>query len=97
MVKLIKGTLLSVLVFLATSFITVLLQLNSPLHRQTDTSLNIGFPFVYYKQFVLNAAIIPNSGWFITNLIADCAIIFIVVFSIYWMIYRDKNSSIISK
>lgn len=77
-----KGTMLSILIFFSISFISVLLQLNSPIHRQIDSSFSIGFPFTYYHQFLIDASI-PNSSWKIGNLIVDCFITWIIVIGIY--------------
>ncbi len=67
-----KGTLLSILIFFSVSFLTVLFQINSPLHRVNDKyDLSIGFPFRYYHEFMVDYST-PNSGWNIGNLILDC-------------------------
>lgn len=89
--RLFKGTLLSILIFFSVSFITVLLQLNSPIHRQPDFTLAIGFPFVYYNQFLV-APPIPNSAWEGTNLMLDCALTWIIVVEFY--IWRKKITSL---
>ncbi|MGD1845840.1 MAG: hypothetical protein ACFB10_10650 [Salibacteraceae bacterium] len=77
--SIIYGTGLSILVFFSTSFLTVLFQINSPLHRLTDAyELNIGFPFNYYYEFMVEYPV-PNSGWRLNNLFWDCFITWIVV------------------
>lgn len=89
------GTLLSILVFLSVSFITFLTQIN-PLHNYKSSEtykLDIGFPFIYYRQFWLSGSTIPNSGWTITNLIYDCLITWVVVTGIYFFIQRTNNNS----
>lgn len=88
--KLTIATILSILVFFSISFVTVLTQINSPLHRIYDYyELEIGFPFRYYHEFMVDCPI-PNSGWNINNLILDCAITWIVVTGLYLVVKRNK-------
>lgn len=87
--KILLATILSILIFLSISFITVLLQINSPIHRYEFFEHKIGFPFKYYHEFMLDSPI-PNSGWDISNLILDCAITWIVVVGLYLIIKRKK-------
>lgn len=88
--KLIVGTILSVLVFFSISFVTVLTQINSPLHRINDNyELKIGFPFEYYHEFMVDSPI-PNSGWNVNNLIIDCIIFWILVTGLYLILKRNK-------
>ena len=75
--ELLKPTILAILIFFSISFLTVLFQINSPLNRVESAELNIGFPLIYYKQFMVDCPI-PNSGWNILNLFIDCAIIWIL-------------------
>jgi hypothetical protein len=84
------GTILSVLIFFSISFITVLLQLNSPLHRQVDSSLDIGFPFTYYKQFLVDPPI-ANSGWNIYALLLDCFLTWAIVTGLYLFFKSRMN------
>lgn len=79
---LLKSTILAILIFFSISFLTVLFQINSPLNRVEGTEMNIGFPFVYYNQFMVNCPI-PNSGWNIINLLIDWAIIWILTVTGY--------------
>jgi len=72
--KLIKGTLLSILIFFSVSFLTVLFQINSPLNRFEERyDLRIGFPFEYYYEFIIDSNF--NYGWNVENLIIDCFLI----------------------
>ena len=72
--KLIKRTLLSILIFFSISFLTVLFQINSPLNRiEGNYELIIGFPFEYYHEFMVDCPI-PNSGWNTKNLILNCGL-----------------------
>ena len=94
--QLIKGTLLSILIFFSISFLTVLFQINSPLHRIKDTyELKIGFPFEYYYEFWVDCPI-PNSGWIVNNLMLDCGITWIVTLGIMMIINRRKTKHPIS-
>mgnify|MGYP007108082580 CR=1 FL=1 len=83
--------ILSILIFFSISFITILFQLNSPLNRQIDSTLNIGFPFVYYNQFLIDPPI-PNSGWNVKNLVLDFILVWLIVVGAYTIIFkRQKN------
>lgn len=85
------GTLLSVLIFFSISFITVLFHINSPLHRINDFhELKIGFPFIYYHEFMVEFPI-PNSGWYLTNLILDCFLTWLIVTAIYLKTKKLQN------
>ena len=89
--RILNGIILSILIFLSISFITVLLQLNSPLNRQINSTLNIGFPFVYYNQFLVDPPI-PNSGWNLKNLVLDFTLVWLIVVGTYTIIFkRQKN------
>jgi hypothetical protein len=85
--KLIKGTLLSILIFFSISFLTVLFQINSPLNRIEGTyELKIGFPFEYYHEFMVDC-LIPNSGWNTRNLILNCGL----TWGITMLLIMSKN------
>ncbi len=85
--QIIVETFLSILVFFSVFFLTILYQIN-PLHyfNSGETySLNLGFPFKYYEQFWLTGSKIPNSSWFIQNLIYDCLLTLIFVTGLYFL------------
>ena len=91
--QLIKGTLLSILIFFSISFLTVLFQINSPLHRIEGTyELKIGFPFEYYYEFLVDYPI-PISGWIVNNLMLDCGITWIVTLGIMMIINKRKHNN----
>jgi len=91
MKELIKGTLLSVLIFFSISFITVLTQINSPFHRiEGNYKLSIGFPFEYYYEFLVELPT-PNSGWNVDNLIIDCLITWLITIGIRVLIKKIKT------
>jgi hypothetical protein len=87
--NLLNVTGFSALTFFSVSFITVLFQINSPLHRQTDYSFYIGFPYTYYYQG-MHGLEHPHSGWYVMNLIWDIFItwLFIIVF---YIIFKRKK------
>ena len=86
----ISGTLLSILIFFSTSFLTVLFQINSPLNRMKENyELKIGFPFEYYREFWIDCKI-PNSNWNINNLILNFAIFWILTIIIMKIIKKTK-------
>jgi hypothetical protein len=85
----VNGTIISILGFLSISFITVLTQINSPIHRYERFEHKIGFPFTYYHEFMVDCPI-PNSGWNITNLILDCVITWIIITGLYLIVKRNK-------
>lgn len=88
--KIIIGTILSVLIFFSISFVTVLFQISSPIHRQTNGHLDIGFPFIYYSQFMVDGPE-PNSGWDGNNLILDILLIWIVATGVYVFLNRETK------
>jgi hypothetical protein len=90
--RIVTGTVLSALIFLSISFVTVLLQINSPLHRQTNDNLDIGFPIPYYSQFMVDAPI-PNSGWEGKNLVFDIFITWTVVTGIYLFLTKKATKT----
>lgn len=89
--RILYTTLVSIALFFSISFVTVLLQLNSPINRQLDYTLEIGFPFIYYNQFFIEPPI-PNSGWNVNNLILDYSLVWLVVFAIYSWIFKNKKN-----
>ena len=87
--KLLIGTFLSVLIFFSISFMTVLLQINSPIHRYENLEHKIGFPLVYYHEFMVDCPI-PNSSWNIVHLIVDIVITWFIVTGLYYLLKRRK-------
>jgi len=87
--KLVAGTALSILIFCSTSFLTVLFQINSPLHRQTDDHLAIGFPLSYYSQFMVDCSI-PNSGWDGKHLLFDILSIWALTTGVFLIVKRNR-------
>ena len=84
----IKGSLLSILVFFSVSFIMILPQLN-PLSETHGFNIKIGFPFVYYYQFWVGHDFL-NWEWKIRNLILDCLITWLTVIGIYHLIEKSN-------
>ena len=78
------------ILFFSISFLTVLIQINSPIHRQSDDALHIGFPFTYYSQFTVDG-IIPNSGWLGKHLLLDIFLTWLVTIAIYFLATRRKS------
>jgi len=76
--RLLKQIIFSIMMFFSISFITVLFQINSPIHRIKDSyELRIGFPLEYYHEFMVDCPI-PNSGWDISNLVFNFVIVWIL-------------------
>lgn len=84
-----KGTVLSILVFFSISFLFVLHRI-SPFTMGDTYSLEVGSPFRYYEQFQLRGIPVVNSGWNIKNLFWDCLITWIVVCIPYVIIKIKK-------
>jgi len=78
----VKGTLLSILLFFSISFLTVLSQL---LFTSEPYSLEIGFPFEYYRQFLLRGSDFLNTEWNRTNLWLDCFITWFFATGLYFL------------
>lgn len=87
--KILISTGFSILVFFSLSFMTILIQINSPIHRYERFEHKIGFPFTYYHEFMVDCPI-PNSSWNIKNLIIDCVITWIIITGLYMIIKRNK-------
>lgn len=84
------GTILSILVFFSTSFLTVLMHVNSPFHRQDGFEVKIGFPYTYYQEFMVDCPI-PNSAWDLKSLTLDILITWLVVTGItFWISYKKQ-------
>ena len=88
-IRLLKGTLLSVLVFFSISFLYVIYRI-SPITIGDTYDLSIGFPFKYYQQFQVTGNPYLNSSWSVNNLLLDCLITWVVVTGGYWLIKRNK-------
>ena len=88
-IRLQKGTLLSVLVFFFISFLYVIYRI-SPITIDDTYYIPIGFPFKYYQQFQITGNPYLNSSWSVNNLLLDCLITWVVVTGGYWLIKRDK-------
>ena len=78
------------LIFLSTSFLTVLSHMTSPINPTNGyKSLEIGFPFKYYEEFMIDCPN-PNYGWNLSNLIIDIVLTLIVVNAIMFIIDKKK-------
>ena len=91
LINILKGTVVSILIFLSVSFLFVLYRI-SPLTMGDTYNLEIGFPFIYYEQFQLSGNPYLNSGWNIKNLFLDCIITWILVGGFYVLVKRRSNS-----
>lgn len=89
--KILIATILSILIFLSTSFISVFLQLNTPLNRQIDSNLNIGFPLIYYNQFLVDLPI-PNSSWNLKNLFFDFIFVYVIILGFSLMKFKHQKN-----
>jgi len=87
----IKGTLLSILIFFSISFLTVLFQINSPLNRAETLEFSIGFPFKYYKELMIDCPT-PNYGWAGGNLIFDCGLTWILTIGVMMILKKYRFS-----
>ncbi len=92
--QIIKGTILSILIFFSISFLTILFQINSPQKRTEGFyELSIGFPYEYYHEFMLNCPI-PNSGWNGECLIIDCLLTWGITMLLLIIVERkNKNKA----
>ena len=85
---LIKGTLLSVLIFFSISFITIVLQL--PPFQDYDTNkIKIGFPWQFYYQFCIERCDYRH-GWDIVYWFYDCVLTWVITMILYWLISFKK-------
>ena len=92
--KMIKGTLLSILIFFSISFLTVLLQINSPINQDRNRyELNIGYPLTYYYEFIVDCPF-PNSGWIGKNLLIDVVCTWGITILVFLMIDRSYSEGL---
>ncbi len=86
--KLIITLILSILTFLSTSFLTVINHLTSPINKTIGyKSLEIGFPFKYYEEFMIDCPNL-NYGWNFNNLILDIILTLIIVSGIIYIMNK---------
>ena len=60
----------------------------SPVTMGNTYELDIGFPFIYYKQFQLGGSDFLNSSWNGWNLIIDCLLTWCVTVGLYFKIKK---------
>lgn len=88
-----KGTVLSIMVFFSISFLFVLYQI-SPMTMGNTYNLEIGFPYRYYEQFQLRGNPFVNSGWNLKNLFWDCLITWVIVCFPYVILKKRKAGNV---
>lgn len=81
--RVLKVTLISFFVFSTFSFIHIVLQLESPINRQTGCDLSIGIPVVYYSQFTVGQCDLHHV-WQLYGLAIDYAL----TWMLSWLISR---------
>jgi hypothetical protein len=86
---LIKGTVLSALIFLATSYLFVLYRI-SPITIGDIYTMEIGFPYVYYKQFQLRGNPFLNTQWNQNELLLDIFMYWVVITGLY-LFFKKRN------
>lgn len=94
---LIKYTFLSILVFFAISFCSILPQIHTPFHH-IDNRINfeIGFPFTFYYEMQDDCPV-SNLGWRVENLLLDCFIIWVIILVIGYFLEKRKTAFFIKK
>lgn len=91
--RLINGTLLSILVFFAVSFVSILGQIAGPLNGHTPrTRLDVGWPFTFYQEFWINGSDSMNCGWDVKNLVIASALTWAVVTGAYIILKRTARN-----
>lgn len=91
--RLVIGTLLSILVFFAVSFLSILGQIAGPLNGHTPrVRLDVGWPFTYYQEFWVNGSDSMNCGWDMKNLVLGSALTWVVVTGAYVMLARTARN-----
>jgi hypothetical protein len=84
------GSLLALVIFMAISFLTILVQM--PPFRYTDHFPHyMGFPFSYYDQFWLTDNCTPHYGWSIRNLVVDALLTWLLVTGTY-LLFKARKS-----
>lgn len=91
--RLIIGTLLSILVFFAVSFLSVLAQIAGPLNGHTPrVRLDVGWPYTFYQEFWINGSDSMNCGWDVKNLALGSALTWVVVTGAYIILKRTARN-----
>ncbi len=91
--RLIIGTLLSILVFFAVSFLSVLAQIAGPLNGHTPrVRLDVGWPYTFYQEFWINGSDSMNCGWHVKNLALGSALTWVVVTGAYIILKRTARN-----
>jgi len=86
LVKLLIGTLLSMLVFFTVSFFSVIYSIK---HDFVAYNFHLGFPFEYYYGFWLKDGF--QFGGNFKNLLLDCLICWVIVAGIYLFARRKRS------
>lgn len=88
--KVIKATLLSVLIFFSISFLQVLKAI-SPTNNMGSLGLQLGCPFNYYDQFYIGHEL--HHGWHIKNLLIDIALVWMLTVALYLIVLRYNKKT----
>lgn len=90
--RLVIGTLLSILVFFAVSFLSILGQIAGPLNGHTPrVRLDVGWPFKYYEEFWAGNPSM-NCGWNVQNLVLGCVLTWTAVTGVYLLLTRTARN-----
>jgi hypothetical protein len=87
-INLVKGTLLSMLVFFTVSFFSVIYSIQ---HPEYHGEMHLGFPYRYYYQFWLRGSDYPNCSGNFVNLLWDCTICWIIVTGLFLFAKRIQR------
>lgn len=83
----------SILVFLSISFLSFLAQV-SPFQSKQTNKLEVGFPEIFYGQFLVKDSNFLNFGWSLKNLFFDFTICVILVLLVNLLLYfKNKHRS----
>lgn len=87
--------LLSITIFFAASFLTLLDDLPLVHYYAKDEAFHItmGFPFTYHHEFMMRGSLVPDTENSFINLLVDAGLTFVVVVGSYLLVQRKKTQA----
>jgi hypothetical protein len=83
----------SILVFLSVSFLSFLSRI-SPFQSEQTNRLEVGFPKIFYGQFLVEGSNFLNFGWSIKNVLFNflICVIFVLLINLLYYLKKKRHS-----